>query len=120
MVIRTADFIRSCGFDPDEELWAKDGATCCPCDSKVPDLNVGGAVAGLAGGIFYGCVVGGIGAVVLGIVLGTAGVAGGDALGITNRAFALASVVACMAIGEVQGGRKPAPPHRTGRPTSRR
>ncbi|KPI06604.1 hypothetical protein OV450_3716 [Actinobacteria bacterium OV450] len=73
-----------------------------------------------AGGFFYGCVVGGIGAAVLGIVLGMAGVVGGDALGITTMAFALASVVACMAIGAVRGGRTPAPPRRTGRPGARR
>lgn len=39
LVIRTADFLRSCGFAPDEELWAKDGANCSPCDSKVPDSH---------------------------------------------------------------------------------
>ncbi|MER7342982.1 hypothetical protein ABT403_34800 [Streptomyces sp. NPDC000075] len=85
-----------------------------------PAPRKGGAVEGLAGGFLYGCAVGGIGAVVLGIVLRTAGAADGDALGITTMAFALASVVACMAIGAVQGGRKPAPPCRTGPPTSRR
>ncbi|WP_030732157.1 hypothetical protein [Streptomyces sp. NRRL S-237] len=39
LVIRTADFLRSCGFSPDEELWAKDGTDCSPCDSKVPDSH---------------------------------------------------------------------------------
>lgn len=39
IVIRTADFLRSIGFDADEELWAIDGATCSPCDSKVPDSH---------------------------------------------------------------------------------
>lgn len=39
MVIRTADFLRSIGFDPDEELWARDGADCSPCDNKVPDSH---------------------------------------------------------------------------------
>ncbi|MFC9296947.1 hypothetical protein ACFTWH_08440 [Streptomyces sp. NPDC057011] len=39
LVIRTADFLTSCGFSPDQELWAKDGADCSPCDSKVPDSH---------------------------------------------------------------------------------
>ncbi|MGW0737812.1 hypothetical protein [Streptomyces sp. NPDC002851] len=39
LVIRTADFLRSNGFDADEELWATDGAECSPCDDKVPDSH---------------------------------------------------------------------------------
>ncbi|MEY2231884.1 hypothetical protein [Streptomyces sp. BF23-19] len=39
LVIRTADFLRSCGFSPHEELWARDGADCSPCDSKVRDSH---------------------------------------------------------------------------------
>ncbi|MFI1155795.1 hypothetical protein [Streptomyces sioyaensis] len=39
LVIRTADFLRSNGFDADEELWAKDGSECSPCDDKVPDSH---------------------------------------------------------------------------------
>jgi hypothetical protein len=39
LVIRTADVLRDNGFDADEELWAMDGATCSPCDSKVPDSH---------------------------------------------------------------------------------
>ncbi|MEV0371205.1 hypothetical protein AB0I10_15470 [Streptomyces sp. NPDC050636] len=39
IVIRTADFLRSIGFDADDELWAIDGANCSPCDSKVPDSH---------------------------------------------------------------------------------
>lgn len=38
-VIRTADVIRTNGFDADEELWAMDGAECSPCDDKVPDSH---------------------------------------------------------------------------------
>lgn len=38
-VTNTAEFLRSIGFDPDEELWARDGADCSPCDSKVPDSH---------------------------------------------------------------------------------
>ncbi|MEO3766434.1 hypothetical protein [Streptomyces sp. B5E4] len=38
-VLRTADFIRGCGFAPDEELWAMDGAECSPCDDKAPDSH---------------------------------------------------------------------------------
>ena len=38
-VTSTAEFLRSIGFDPDEELWARDGAECSPCDSKVPDSH---------------------------------------------------------------------------------
>lgn len=36
---RTADFLKSIGFDIDEELWAIDGAECSPCDNKVPDSH---------------------------------------------------------------------------------
>lgn len=39
IVLRTADFLRSIGFAPDEELWARDGANCSPCDNKVPDSH---------------------------------------------------------------------------------
>ncbi|MQS04375.1 hypothetical protein [Streptomyces alkaliterrae] len=39
LVIRTADIIREQGFEPDDELWAMDGANCSPCDSKVPDSH---------------------------------------------------------------------------------
>ncbi|MCQ4081919.1 hypothetical protein NGB36_15200 [Streptomyces sp. RB6PN25] len=39
IVLRTADFLRSIGFQPDEELWARDGAECSPCDNKVPDSH---------------------------------------------------------------------------------
>ncbi|MFF5715400.1 hypothetical protein [Streptomyces buecherae] len=39
LVIRTAEFIRSNGFDTDEELWAVDGANCSPCDNKAPDSH---------------------------------------------------------------------------------
>ncbi|MBC3988381.1 hypothetical protein H8N00_05635 [Streptomyces sp. AC563] len=39
LVIRTAEFIRSNGFDADEELWAIDGANCSPCDNKAPDSH---------------------------------------------------------------------------------
>ncbi|MFE8939949.1 hypothetical protein ACFYNX_20955 [Streptomyces sp. NPDC007872] len=38
-VTDTAAFLRSIGFAPDEELWARDGADCSPCDSKVPDSH---------------------------------------------------------------------------------
>ncbi|MEU6312431.1 hypothetical protein [Streptomyces sp. NPDC047014] len=38
-VTSTAEFLRSIGFDPDEELWSRDGANCSPCDSKVPDSH---------------------------------------------------------------------------------
>lgn len=38
-VLRTADFLQSIGFEPDEELWGRDGADCSPCDSKVPDSH---------------------------------------------------------------------------------
>lgn len=38
-VTRTADFLRSVGFDADKELWSIDGAQCSPCDSKVPDSH---------------------------------------------------------------------------------
>lgn len=37
--LRTAEFMRSVGFDVDEELWAIDGANCSPCDSKAPDSH---------------------------------------------------------------------------------
>ncbi|HCA87958.1 MAG TPA: hypothetical protein DEQ61_22330 [Streptomyces sp.] len=37
--LRTAEFMRSIGFDADEELWAIDGAECSPCDSKAPDSH---------------------------------------------------------------------------------
>ncbi|MEU8784147.1 hypothetical protein [Streptomyces sp. NPDC048637] len=39
LVLRTADVIREQGFNPDEELWAKDGSDCSPCDNKVPDSH---------------------------------------------------------------------------------
>ncbi|MBY8887883.1 hypothetical protein K7472_24020 [Streptomyces sp. PTM05] len=39
IVLDTADFLRSVGFRPDEELWARDGAECSPCDNKVPDSH---------------------------------------------------------------------------------
>ncbi|MER5274340.1 hypothetical protein ABT025_01135 [Streptomyces sp. NPDC002809] len=39
LCLRTADFLRSNGFDIDAELWAIDGAECSPCDSKVPDSH---------------------------------------------------------------------------------
>ncbi|MFF3403124.1 hypothetical protein ACFYW6_32075 [Streptomyces sp. NPDC002659] len=39
LVIRTADFINANGFRADEELWAMDGASCSPCDDKVPDSH---------------------------------------------------------------------------------
>ncbi|KIZ13728.1 hypothetical protein [Streptomyces natalensis] len=39
MVLRTAAFLRSIGFHPDEELWARDGANCSPCDTQVPDSH---------------------------------------------------------------------------------
>ncbi|MEJ8634682.1 hypothetical protein [Streptomyces sp. MS2.AVA.5] len=39
LVLRTADFLRSNGFDADEELWAMDGSNCSPCDDKVPDSH---------------------------------------------------------------------------------
>lgn len=39
VILDTAEFLRSIGFDPDEELWARDGAECSPCDSKVPDSH---------------------------------------------------------------------------------
>ncbi|MET8270414.1 hypothetical protein [Streptomyces sp. NPDC005096] len=39
LCLRTADFLRSNGFDIDDELWAIDGANCSPCDSKVPDSH---------------------------------------------------------------------------------
>lgn len=90
-----------------------------PAAPRPAPPNAGGAIAGLAAGFFYGCVVGGIGAVVLGIALGMGGVADGDAVGITTMAFALASIVTCMITGAVQGGRRPAPSRRTGRPTRR-
>jgi hypothetical protein len=38
-VTHTAASLRSLGFEPDEELWARDGANCSPCDSKVPDSH---------------------------------------------------------------------------------
>ncbi|MGG2462804.1 hypothetical protein ACO0M4_23800 [Streptomyces sp. RGM 3693] len=38
-VLRTADFLRSIGFMPDDELWSRDGSECSPCDSKVPDSH---------------------------------------------------------------------------------
>ncbi len=37
--LRTAEFMRSIGFEADEELWAIDGAECSPCDSKAPDSH---------------------------------------------------------------------------------
>lgn len=37
--LRTAEFMRSIGFDVDEELWAIDGANCSPCDSKATDSH---------------------------------------------------------------------------------
>ncbi|MGV9338132.1 hypothetical protein [Streptomyces sp. NPDC003688] len=39
LCLRTADFLKSIGFDVDEELWAIDGADCSPCDNKVPDSH---------------------------------------------------------------------------------
>lgn len=39
IVLRTADLLRANGFEPDEELWAVDGANCSPCDNKVPDSH---------------------------------------------------------------------------------
>ncbi|WP_328404365.1 hypothetical protein OHS70_35285 [Streptomyces sp. NBC_00390] len=39
LCLRTADFLRSNGFEIDEELWANDGAECSPCDNKVPDSH---------------------------------------------------------------------------------
>ena len=38
-VLRTADALRDNGFEPDEELWATDGANCSPCDNKAPDSH---------------------------------------------------------------------------------
>lgn len=39
LVMRTAQLLADNGFTVDEELWAKDEATCSPCDSKVPDSH---------------------------------------------------------------------------------
>jgi hypothetical protein len=39
LCLRTADFLKSIGFDIDEELWAIDGTDCSPCDNKVPDSH---------------------------------------------------------------------------------
>ncbi|WP_129307781.1 hypothetical protein [Streptomyces sp. L2] len=39
LCLRTADFLKSIGFDVDEELWALDGTDCSPCDNKVPDSH---------------------------------------------------------------------------------
>jgi hypothetical protein len=39
LCLNTGDFLKSVGFDVDEELWAIDGANCSPCDSKVPDSH---------------------------------------------------------------------------------
>lgn len=39
LCLRTADFLKSVGFDIDEELWAIDGTDCSPCDNKVPDSH---------------------------------------------------------------------------------
>ncbi|MFE5191615.1 hypothetical protein [Streptomyces sp. NPDC056628] len=39
LCLRTADFLKSIGFDVDDELWAIDGANCSPCDNKVPDSH---------------------------------------------------------------------------------
>lgn len=39
LCLRTADFMQSQGWAVDEELWAIDGATCSPCDNKVPDSH---------------------------------------------------------------------------------
>lgn len=39
LCIRTADFLKAEGWQVDEELWAIDGATCSPCDNKVPDSH---------------------------------------------------------------------------------
>ncbi|WP_320782200.1 hypothetical protein [Streptomyces sp. CRN 30] len=39
LCLRTGDFLKSIGFDVDEELWAIDGADCSPCDNKVPDSH---------------------------------------------------------------------------------
>ncbi|WP_328582851.1 hypothetical protein [Streptomyces sp. NBC_00370] len=39
LCLRTADFLKSIGFDIDEELWEIDGAACSPCDNKVPDSH---------------------------------------------------------------------------------
>ncbi|MDQ0942954.1 hypothetical protein [Streptomyces sp. V1I1] len=38
-VLRTAELLRDNGFEVDDELWAKDEATCSPCDNKVPDSH---------------------------------------------------------------------------------
>ncbi|WP_267891278.1 hypothetical protein [Streptomyces dysideae] len=37
--LRSADFLKSIGFDIDEELWSIDGTDCSPCDNKVPDSH---------------------------------------------------------------------------------
>ncbi|WP_151898111.1 hypothetical protein [Streptomyces sp. C8S0] len=39
LCLRSADFLKSIGFDIDEELWAIDGTDCSPCDNKVPDSH---------------------------------------------------------------------------------
>ena len=39
LCLRTADFLKSIGFDMDEELWMIDGTDCSPCDNKVPDSH---------------------------------------------------------------------------------
>ncbi|MGA5041687.1 hypothetical protein ACPCA8_32235 [Streptomyces capoamus] len=39
LCLRTADFLKSIGFDVDDELWAIDGTECSPCDNKVPDSH---------------------------------------------------------------------------------
>ncbi|WP_393075376.1 hypothetical protein [Streptomyces sp. LN704] len=39
LCLRTGDFLKSQGWDVDEELWAIDGANCSPCDNKVPDSH---------------------------------------------------------------------------------
>lgn len=38
-VLRTAELLRENGFAVDDELWAKDEATCSPCDNKSPDSH---------------------------------------------------------------------------------
>ncbi|MEU2772107.1 hypothetical protein ABZ646_04080 [Streptomyces sp. NPDC007162] len=39
LCLRTADFLKSIGFEVDDELWAVDGTDCSPCDNKVPDSH---------------------------------------------------------------------------------
>ncbi|MBT2674335.1 hypothetical protein J7E95_26690 [Streptomyces sp. ISL-14] len=39
IVMRTAEIIRSNGFEIDRELWEVDASDCGPCDEKVPDSH---------------------------------------------------------------------------------